>query len=180
MVRGMLTARFELTIPGRPVADQRARVTRRGTYKPDKCRHYKDRVFACWHKAGRPRVDCSNGLAVSGRFFVARPKSHYTSKGKLRTGAPVNLMVRPDLDNYVKLLLDSLNGLAWRDDSRIVSMTVSKGYVDSGDERAELMAVPVEGLQDWELDCLEARESIARGEGLSLEEVFGEGCDDYG
>lgn len=139
MVRGMLTARFELTIPGRPVADQRARVTRRGTYKPDKCRHYKDHVFACWHKAGRPRVDCSNGLAVSARFFVARPKSHYTSTGKLRASAPVNFTVRPDLDNYVKLLLDSLNGLAWGDDARIVSITASKGYVESGSECVELV-----------------------------------------
>lgn len=35
---------------------------------------------------------------------------------------------KPDVDNVVKLVLDSLNGILWRDDSQVVNLTVSKFY----------------------------------------------------
>ena len=35
---------------------------------------------------------------------------------------------KPDLDNIAKAVLDSLNGIAYKDDSQIVSMVVSKKY----------------------------------------------------
>lgn len=34
--------------------------------------------------------------------------------------------LRADIDNYAKLILDALNGVAFEDDSQIVSMSVSK------------------------------------------------------
>ena len=44
----------------------------------------------------------------------------------------------PDLDNYVKLILDALNGLLWEDDRYIVEMHAGKFYT-TGDPRTELM-----------------------------------------
>lgn len=35
---------------------------------------------------------------------------------------------RPDADNYLKLVCDALNGVAWRDDSQIVDARVVKAY----------------------------------------------------
>ena len=37
---------------------------------------------------------------------------------------------RPDLDNYVKLVCDSCNGLLWHDDSQITGMVAMKAYVE--------------------------------------------------
>ena len=37
---------------------------------------------------------------------------------------------KPDLDNIAKAILDSLNGIAYKDDSQIVSLLISKKYSD--------------------------------------------------
>lgn len=31
--------------------------------------------------------------------------------------------LRGDIDNYIKTILDALNGVAWRDDSQVVKVT---------------------------------------------------------
>jgi len=38
---------------------------------------------------------------------------------------------KPDLDNIAKIILDSLNGIAYKDDSQVVSLTVIKHYSDN-------------------------------------------------
>lgn len=37
-------------------------------------------------------------------------------------------IVRPDLDNYLKIVLDSLNSIVFRDDSQFCSITIRKVY----------------------------------------------------
>jgi Holliday junction resolvase RusA-like endonuclease len=58
-------------------------------------------------------------------FWFQRPKSH----GKKRREEPRHLQ-KPDLDNLAKAVLDSLNGLAWVDDSQIYRLLVEKVWVD--------------------------------------------------
>ncbi len=42
-----------------------------------------------------------------------------------------------DIDNYFKIALDSLTGVAWEDDSQIVSLLINKFY-EKGNPRIEL------------------------------------------
>ncbi len=51
-------------------------------------------------------------------FFFARSKSHYTSKGALRKGAP--MIPRGDLDKLVRAIGDALSKVVYRDDVQIV------------------------------------------------------------
>lgn len=64
-------------------------------------------------------------------FYMARPRSHYgTGKnaGKLKELAPKHHTVRPDVDNLIKLIADSLNGVFWRDDTQICFCQARKEY----------------------------------------------------
>lgn len=61
-----------------------------------------------------------------------RPKSKTKKRGDnprlLHTG-------KPDCDNIAKAVCDALNGVAWKDDSQVCELTVSK-VVASADENA--------------------------------------------
>ena len=41
---------------------------------------------------------------------------------------------KPDVDNIIKIILDSLNGLAYKDDAQIVARTCQKLYVNDDNE----------------------------------------------
>lgn len=58
-------------------------------------------------------------------LVFARPKSHYRKSG-IRSDAPK--LPRADLDNCAKGVLDSLNGIAWVDDSQVARLVVEKSY----------------------------------------------------
>lgn len=55
-------------------------------------------------------------------FFIKRPK---TVKDKYPTSQRSG-----DVDNHAKAVLDALNGMAFTDDSQIISLTASKYYRD--------------------------------------------------
>ncbi len=67
-------------------------------------------------------------LYMRATFYLAKPKS--APKRKLHPDK------RPDIDNYIKLLCDSLNSVCYRDDAQIVRMEIAKEYGDP--ERIEL------------------------------------------
>jgi Holliday junction resolvase RusA-like endonuclease len=60
-----------------------------------------------------------------------------SKKGRIDAEAGrIRPITKPDTDNYVKLILDSMNGLFWRDDAQVVEITASKHY--SGNPRIEV------------------------------------------
>lgn len=67
-------------------------------------------------------------------FYVDRPKSHYRT-GKyshlLKDNAPTWHTSRADIDNYVKLVLDALNGSYYKDDSQVCHLRTIKKYSDN-------------------------------------------------
>ena len=48
---------------------------------------------------------------------------------------------KPDLDNIAKIVLDSLNGLAYKDDSQVVSLRIDKFYAEKPLVKVELYEV---------------------------------------
>jgi crossover junction endodeoxyribonuclease RusA len=75
--------------------------------------------------AGATVMDCSVEMLV--QFTFVRPRSHYTSKGALRTNAPSH-PGKPDLDKLVRAVGDALTGICYRDDAQIVRWDASKVY----------------------------------------------------
>ena len=68
-------------------------------------------------------------VAVTLRFAMPRPKSHFGAKG-LKPSAPQAHVGKPDADNLAKLILDQATRTEriWRDDSQVVEMHVVKGW----------------------------------------------------
>lgn len=66
------------------------------------------------------------GIAVTLRFWCAIPTGLSKRKREALNGQLC--LKKPDIDNYVKLVLDALNGIAWEDDNAVASIAASKGY----------------------------------------------------
>lgn len=73
-------------------------------------------------------------LRVSIAFRFARPDCHFgtgRNADKLKPSAPARPMGKPDVDKLARATLDSLTGIVFYDDSRIVELTASKEYAET-------------------------------------------------
>jgi Holliday junction resolvase RusA-like endonuclease len=126
------TITFE--VPGNPVPQPRARISTRGgfgrAYTPgDHPIHaYRAAVAAAARAAGAEPTDAAPITLIVDLVF-ARPKSHYRKSG-LRPDAPK--LPRPDCSNVLKGLEDSLNGVAWIDDTQVGKVIVEKSFGTEG------------------------------------------------
>jgi Holliday junction resolvase RusA-like endonuclease len=71
-------------------------------------------------------------------FRLARPSGHWGKRG-LRPGAPAYPCTKPDLSKLVRSTEDTLTGIVYDDDSRIVAVAVEKVYADPGHEGATIV-----------------------------------------
>lgn len=109
-----------------PTAKGRPRFSRIGahvrTYTPSTTRGAEDSLRWLLRAEGAKRYDKPAAVRLVLRFFLVRPKS-----------APKRVVLpttRPDLDQYLKLVLDAGNELLWQDDSQVVAISASKQYGD--------------------------------------------------
>ena len=99
-------------------------------YKPKETRNYLTSVAqSYWTKANDvPPTD--EPVAVSIRAYFAMPKSYPKEMRSLEVAESVPQCVKPDADNIAKSVCDGLKGVAWRDDSQVMRLTVAKKYSD--------------------------------------------------
>lgn len=122
---------IEFTVKGKPVGKGRPRFTRTGhTYTPEKTRAYEAAVAWECRKAmkGNPPSDLPQHVSIG--VSLMPPKSWSKAKqakalhGEIKPG-------KPDIDNYLKAILDGCNGIAFRDDSQVVSVYAIKEYAET-------------------------------------------------
>lgn len=120
---------MKFEIVGNPVSLKRYRYTKTGfTYDPSK-RDKADFLAKCMNN--RPNKPIKTAVSVKLEFYFVRPKSHFgtgKNSGKLKMSAPAFHIKTPDLDNLVKFVLDSLNGVFYEDDRQINNLLAWKGY----------------------------------------------------
>ena len=123
--------KFRFTVPGEPVGKGRPRVVRRGgfiqTYTPEKTASYENLVKLEFQRQGG-RMMKDGPVYMSIMAWYAIPKSVSKRKREAMIGGLILPTKKPDCDNLAKSIADALNGLAYRDDSQVVSLHVSKRF----------------------------------------------------
>ena len=120
--------RFE--IDGEPVGKGRPRFTRGGhTYTPEKTANYEALIRLAFQENFPDFVpwDCPVEVYMTAYFSI--PKSFSKKRHKLAEDQLIRPTKKPDSDNISKLK-DALNGIAWKDDSQVVTEHVYKFYSD--------------------------------------------------
>jgi Holliday junction resolvase RusA-like endonuclease len=124
----------EFTVLGDPQGKGRPRFAKRGnfvsTYTPDKTVLYEN-LIKCEYERQCDNFyfgDIPLALCITAYYPIAKSISKATrlaiNAGQLRP------MKKPDIDNILKIVADSLNGVAYKDDAQIVFMSAQKRYGD--------------------------------------------------
>ncbi|MGP1505160.1 MAG: RusA family crossover junction endodeoxyribonuclease [Eggerthia catenaformis] len=116
------------TIPGEPKGKARHRITKSGiAYIPKQTTSYENWVKQCYLD-NYEQTDSKAEISVHITCFFAPPKSVSKKKKQMMLDHQINVTKKPDCDNIAKIILDSLNKIAYYDDSQIVDLHVSKQY----------------------------------------------------
>jgi Holliday junction resolvase RusA-like endonuclease len=102
------------TVLGEPRSKQRPRVTRYGTYTPKETLEQEAKFRTEWLRLDEARFDYQVVIDI---VFYNGTKH------------------RRDIDNMAKLVLDGLNGYAFRDDFRVVGLNLEKKFTSKGKAR---------------------------------------------
>lgn len=112
---------IEFEIPGKVKGKQRPRFANGIVYTPKDTINYENWVKTCFMKDNTPETfrHFENPLMMIIDAYFVKPKSNKS---------PEPTTVRLDVDNIGKAVADSLNGIAYKDDKQIISMTVRKNW----------------------------------------------------
>lgn len=119
--------RFEVL--GQPIAKQRPRVTKSGiAYTPSKTVNY-EAIVRYTYQSKYPQQEPILGLIEATIIAVFPvPKSYSNKKTSELLKGHHNYDKKPDCDNLAKIILDALNGIAYKDDSQVTLLHIAKEY----------------------------------------------------
>lgn len=112
-------------VPGVPRPQPRPRVYGKHTVSdsPDS-RAWKDVVAWTWRASDGDCV-ADGPVKMTLDLYLPRPKRLMRKKDPV---GPIPCGKRPDIDNYIKAIMDGLQGVAFADDGQVAQLVVSKWY----------------------------------------------------
>lgn len=122
-----------LFIPGEPQGKGRPRFSKRGNfvnvYTPKNTETYEDKIRWFYnHKYDKMIFEENEPLTM---YIVANfgpPKSTSRKKRLQMIDGEIKPTKKPDIDNIAKIIMDALNGFAYKDDKQIIRVCVGKFY----------------------------------------------------
>lgn len=133
-----LTHSIVVELAGEPVAKGRPKFGRGHAYTPQRTRNYETDLQWRAKQAMRGRMMLEGALKVDVLAAFPVPRSWSKIKQARALAGILRPTGRPDADNVLKSAGDALNGIVWRDDSQIVSATITKRYSDRPRLRIEV------------------------------------------
>lgn len=134
---------MQITIPTIPIPKGRPRLSRWGTYTPKRTSDYQSVVQDIARKHYKKPLECPVELCI--QFIMPIPKT--TSKKLLETivGSP-HTKCTGDIDNLCKNLMDSFNGIVFKDDSQVWKLSAIKVY--GNEPMSVIEIIPLEELSN--------------------------------
>lgn len=126
-----MTDRIIFEVPGRPQGKGRPRFGGGHAYTPATTRAYERKIAEAAQAAVAKAGASWDVMAQVAVFVMAAfpvPKSYTKAKREAALRDEIRPGAKPDLDNVVKAALDACNGIAFVDDSQVVSITAGKRF----------------------------------------------------
>lgn len=124
---------IKFSVPGQPFGKQRPKFSRAGqyvkAYTPGETVSYENLVKLMFQQAAKGQM-FKDGDMLDVRIiaYYEIPKSTSKKKRRLMLEHKIRPVKKPDWDNIGKIVCDSLNKVAYHDDSAIVDAQVRKFY----------------------------------------------------
>jgi Holliday junction resolvase RusA-like endonuclease len=129
---------IEFEVPGPAVAKARPRIvtltSKSGrafshAYTPKKSVNYENWIKMCFQRAVPSDWEPYSGpVELLLRIYIAIPASFSKKKRQLALDGVIFPETKPDVDNYLKIYMDSLSGFCFLDDKQVVHGAVGKMY----------------------------------------------------
>lgn len=133
--------KVSFTILGKPIGKERPRKGKHGNiYTPEKTKEYEELVQYEYIK------NCKNCFLTGGILAIIKayykiPKSTSKKNKCLMEEGIIRPKIKPDSDNVSKIILDSLNNIAYKDDSHVVDLYFRKFYSYNPRVEVELIEI---------------------------------------
>lgn len=114
---------------GEPVGKARPRVTRYGTYTPQKTKDYEKKIWLSWEEQSGEKLPDGMPIKLNVKAYFSVPKSYSKRLRCKLIGQPHEKL--PDLDNCVKAVCDGCQGHVFKNDSHIYCIEAAKLYSEN-------------------------------------------------
>ncbi len=139
---------ISFTIPGEPQGKARARTFynkfagKITTMTPEKTVNYEALIKLMFEQV-RPEdfTPYMGEVKMSIRAFYGIPKSANKENKQLMLSNQIRPTKKPDADNCAKVVSDALNGIAYKDDTQVVELIVTKHYSEVPRVEVELQKI---------------------------------------
>lgn len=138
--------KVSFTVLGEPQGKGRPRFSKVGnyvrTYTPDKTVAYENLVKLEYESQCRgKRFADDERLDMRIFAYYGVPSSASKKKKEMMMDGVIRPAKKPDMDNVVKVIADSLNNVAYKDDTQIVDAMVRKFYSDTPRVKVTIQSV---------------------------------------
>lgn len=121
--------KYSLEIQEKAIGKERPRYNTKThtTYTPQKTKDFEQTIRSAFINKYNILKESSYNPFKAKIIVIFKPPVS-TSKKKLRELNGKPYIKKPDLDNIAKGILDSLNGLSYKDDNQIIELNIKKEY----------------------------------------------------
>ena len=130
----MITMTIKFIVPGKPQGKARPRFRKIGnyvsTYNPKQTTEYENlvKLLAIEQCKDKLNKEYTGLVKMSIKAYFKPNKSISKKQYNLLIGT--EYLKKPDSDNIAKIICDSLNGVAYKDDSQVAYLEIKKYYAE--------------------------------------------------